>query len=73
MWSITNETPDVKCGFEGGCLLTINAPGLSLLMKQAACRNWVKVCYKECKYRHDLSNPVKAVCEVPEFMNYKSK
>jgi len=64
-FSMSKQPEAVACSFAGGCILEIEAPGLSSVLKSLPNDNHVYACGKRCEYTEDGSSVQKAQCRVP--------
>ena len=54
--SVTSSTSGLTCSFAGGCNLTINAEGLSTMLKNDTVNNFISVCDEKCEFITNLSD-----------------
>lgn len=66
MAAATIADTNFSCSFAGGCNLTIQAEGLSTILKHDPSKIYISVCDERCEFKQDLSNSEIAVCKVPK-------
>lgn len=64
--TVTSATSGLQCSFAGGCKLTVNADGLSTLLKNDSVNNFISVCDEQCTFVPEESTAQAAVCKVPK-------
>lgn len=64
--TVTSATSGLQCSFAGGCKLTVNADGLSTLLKNDSVNNFISVCDEQCTFVPEDSTAQAAVCKVPK-------
>mmetsp|Transcript_20906 Transcript_20906/g.32383 ORF Transcript_20906/g.32383 Transcript_20906/m.32383 type:complete len:339 (+) Transcript_20906:3983-4999(+) len=62
--TIVSKSTDLECSFAGGCIIEIEAAGLSAVVKENPESNKVAVCDSECIYS-DASDSSSLKCQVP--------
>jgi len=64
--TVTGADSALTCSFAGGCNLTVNAEGLSTILKNDSINNFISVCDERCEFIQNLSDSSKAVCKLPK-------
>ena len=63
--AITGSSSALSCSFAGGCLLDINAQGLSTLLKGDPKNNFITVCDTKCPFSDTASTADVSKCSLP--------
>ena len=48
--AISGKTTGLECSYAGGCLFSVQAPGLASLLAADPAKNYIEVCSKRCEY-----------------------
>lgn len=62
---ITGSSNGLSCSFAGGCLLEINAKGLSTLLKGDPANSYITVCDNKCPFSDSDSTADISKCKLP--------
>jgi len=63
---VTNSTDSLSCSFAGGCILELEAEGLSGMLKNDSIANKITVCEETCEYQESNSTSNTTRCKLPQ-------